>query len=145
VLLAEWRVVGHEEHGLAATTFDQYYSLINGKVLPTLANVRVDALTKRQIAASFTSLGGAASTRRSTYAALVRVMDFAVERGLVGMNVVREVKRPPVSMGRSRDISQAQAVAIPRGGGSPMGGGGLVGARSGTSSGWDSRSAVDRR
>ena len=101
-LLDEWVADGAKSHGLRPTTFDQYRTLVGRHVIPALGSTRVDQVDKRDVAATLRDFTGSASSKRSTYAAMVKLWDYAVDRGLVGVNVVREVKRP----------AAAQALAI---------------------------------
>lgn len=92
---------------LRATTRDQYLSLLRSRVLPSIGSTKVERLTKRQVADLFPlGDGSSASSLRSTYAALVRVLDYAVERGVVAVNIAREVSRPAAPERRSRHVDR---------------------------------------
>lgn len=98
---------------LRPTTRDQYVALLRSRVVPTLGIVRLDRLTARQVGALFAAMTGAASTRRSTYAALVKVLDVAVDEQRVGVNVARDVARPSsagVAASRSVDVDEVRAI-----------------------------------
>lgn len=97
---------------LRPTTRDQYVALVRGRLVPTLGGVRLDRLTARTIAATFATMGGSASTRRSTYAALVKVLDLAVTDHRVGRNVARDVERPRAgeAVPRTVDVDDARAI-----------------------------------
>lgn len=98
--------------GLAPTTFDQYRYLLGAHVVPVLGSTRVDALTKRRAVEAMNAVTGSASTRRSTYAAMVKVMEYARRQGIVGANVMREVDRPEQPAAKSRDITTDEALRI---------------------------------
>lgn len=92
---------------LRATTRDQYLSLLRTRVLPSIGQTKVERLTKRAVADLFPAGSQTpASSLRSTYAALVRVLDYAVDRGIVAVNVAREVSRPAAPERRSRHIDR---------------------------------------
>jgi integrase len=113
-LVEEWSALAPSAVGLRSATHDQYRYLLRGRVVPLIGAVRVDRLTKRDVAQCFpVGTSVAASTLRSSYAALVRVLDYAVDRGLVAANVAREVKRPPQPQCRpSRQVSPEQVTKI---------------------------------
>jgi integrase len=93
-VIAAWVERPAPDLGLRPTTRDQYRYLLAAHITPILGSVRVEQLTQRQVADLFDGMTSSASTRRSTYAALVRVLDFAVGRGIAGTNVARSVPRP---------------------------------------------------
>lgn len=111
-LFDKWRGLSLDDRGVRATTADQYVSLIRTHVIPTLGDVRADRLTKRQVADLLDGMTGAASTRRSTYAALAKLMDYAEQRGYVSRNVVRDVPRPKTRKAAPRDATAADAAAL---------------------------------
>lgn len=104
-LYDDWCRLTPEAVGLAPTTRDQYRYLVGKHVMPTLGNVKVEALTRRKVADTVNDLGGSQSTRRSTYAALVRLLDYAVDRGMMRVNVGREVPRPAAPRPEDRKIT----------------------------------------
>jgi integrase len=108
-VIAKWSARPSDDLGLRPTTRDQYRYLLGAHVTPVLGEVRVEQLTQRQVADLFDAMTQAASTRRSTYAALVRVLDFAVERGIAGTNVVRAVPRPREAPARRPNLSADDA------------------------------------
>lgn len=97
---------------LRPTTRDQYVALLRSRIVPTLGDVRLDRLTARAIAREFASMPGAASTRRSTYAALVKTLDLAVTHRRIGANVARDVERPAAVQAAARDVGVEEARAI---------------------------------
>ena len=111
-LVSMWTVCGPSDAGLRSTTFDQYRILLHAHVAPVLGDVRLDRLSKRAVAALFASAEGSASMRRSTYAALVKVLDFGVDRGLLAVNVAREVPRPKAPEHQSRAVDAVTARAL---------------------------------
>jgi len=111
-LLDAWKSDGFAAHRLAPSTFDQYLYLLGGKVVPGIGTKRVDAVTKRIVADVLRDLTGSASSRRSTYAAMVKLMEYAKDRGIVGANVMREVKRPQAASTAARDISTDDALRL---------------------------------
>ena len=122
VLVERWTAMDPAEVGLRPTTADNYRYLLGAHVVPTLGEVRLDSLTKRKVADLFDAMTGAASTKRGTYAALVKVLDFAIERGYLSRNVCRDVKRPAAKVAGERTVDAkgarailAQAVAHPWG------------------------------
>jgi integrase len=110
--LDAWTTVGHRGHGLAPTTFDQYRYLLTKHVRPVLGHRHVESITAKEVNRVLRMMPGAASTRRSTYAALNHIMELAVERELVGVNVMRYVKRPKLVGKVKRSLTQDQAIAI---------------------------------
>ncbi|MCU0262379.1 MAG: site-specific integrase, partial [Candidatus Nanopelagicales bacterium] len=109
-LFTAWSDVGPGSIGLRPTTADQYKALIRTHIEPRLGAIRLEKLTKRVIADAMTEVGGSPSTRRSTYAALVKVLDYAVEQGLLAVNSAREVPRPRAAApSRDQGIDQAGA------------------------------------
>lgn len=113
-LVTTWVQLGHTEVGLRSTTFDQYRALVTKHLLPTLGRKRLDTITARHIGAAIDSMVGAASTKRSTYAALVRVLDHAVDRGYLSRNVARDVKRPRATEPAERACTPEEARSILR-------------------------------
>lgn len=110
-LVDEWSALSPAALDIKATTADQYRSLLRSRVVPVIGHVRVDSLTKRAVAEVFPSDGAAPSTTlRATYAALVRVLDYAVGRGFVAVNVAREVPRPAAPESKPRHVDR-EAVA----------------------------------
>ncbi len=108
-LVTEWSALSPATIGLKPTTQDQYRSLLRTRVVPTIGTKRVDSLTKREVADLFPPDSTVpASTRRSTYAALMRVLDYGVDRGILAVNVGREVRRPEAGARRTpRQVDQA--------------------------------------
>lgn len=111
-LFDQWEAVGWAELGLAPTTFDQYRALMRSQVLPTIGGKRVDALTKSIMVGVMNGITAAPSTKRSTYAALVRVLEYARSQGTVGTNVMRSIDRPRAGKTEPRDVTDGEAVAI---------------------------------
>ena len=107
----EWRGLDPSAVGLRPTTRDQYATLI-GAHLGTLDEIRLDRLDKRTTALALRLPDASPSVRRATYAALVKVLDYAVDVGLVGVNVARQVPRPPAPEPRNREVSTDDARAI---------------------------------
>lgn len=99
-IIDTWGKRAPADLGLRPTTRDQYVYLLGAHIKPQLGDVRLEKLTQRQVADLFDGMTASASTKRSTYAAVVRVLDFAVERGVVGTNVARAVPRPRASDAR---------------------------------------------
>lgn len=108
-LVARWAAMNPAEVGLRPTTHDQYRYLLGSHVVPSLGDTRLDSLTKRKCADIFDGMTSAPSTKRSTYAALVKVLDFAIERGLLSHNVCRDVKRPPAKDSAERTVQAGGA------------------------------------
>lgn len=111
-LVDDWSKLSPERIGLAASTADQYRALMASQVVPRLGDVELERLTRRQVADLFDAMTAAASTRRSTYAALVKVLDHAVAAGLLRGNVARDVPRPQAGPARRRDIDDKAARAF---------------------------------
>lgn len=109
-LVDEWAALSPTVRGLKPTTADQYRSLLRSRVVPFIGAKRLDALSARDVAELFPPDSTVpASTRRSTYAALVRVLDYAVDRKVLGVNVAREVKRPEaVARTKPRQVDREQ-------------------------------------
>lgn len=108
-LVDEWSALPSASVGLRSTTHDQYRSLLRSRVVPVLGSVKVSRLTPAQVADLFAAGTGTASTLRSTYAALVKVLDYAVRQQRVGTNVARLVERPAASESGHRGITQDEA------------------------------------
>lgn len=112
-LVDEWAELRNDggKRLLKPTTKDQYLTLLRSRVVPVIGNHRVESLTKRTIAEAFPPDSTAsASTQRSTYAALVRLLDYAVRRGRLALNVAREVDRPAKpSRTQPRSVDQKAA------------------------------------
>lgn len=111
-VITSWAARAPADLGLRPTTRDQYAYLLGAHVKPVLGDVRVEQLTQRQVADLFDAMAQAASTRRSTYAALVRVLDFAVERGIAGTNAARAVPRPRESTSRRPGLTADDATRL---------------------------------
>jgi integrase len=111
-LVMEWSKLPPAESGLRPSTRDQYLSLLNSHVVPAIGTTRLDAVTKRKVAEVVRGFDGAWSTKRSSYAALVKLLDHAVSHGLLGVNVAGEVPRPARAESKERGISREQAVAV---------------------------------
>lgn len=110
-MYAEWCSLDPSTVGLRPTTRDQYATLVRAH-LSSLDGVRLDRLDKRTAAAALRLPSTSPSVRRATYAALVKVLDYAVDAGLVGVNVARQVPRPPAPEARNREVSADDAQAI---------------------------------
>ena len=108
-LVDEWAKVDPSKHGLRPTTRDQYVYLMRSQVIPVLGDLQLSKLTAAKVAEFFQSLDVSASTARSTYAGLAKVLDFAVDMQRVGTNVARLVKRPTAAKSKSREITQQEA------------------------------------
>jgi len=111
-LLDEWKRVDPVTVGLRPGTRDQYVTLLHAHVVDKLGPVRLNRLTKREAAAALRLPGSSASVRRATYAALVKVLDYAVDSGLLGANAAREVPRPPAPEPRNRSVKASEAAGI---------------------------------
>lgn len=111
-LLDEWKALPALERGLRPTTADNYAYLLSAHVLEAVGAVRIEALTKRDVAQALAGITGSASTRRSVYAALVKLLDYAVGQGLAGRNVARDVPRPKRAESAARDVTDAEAVRL---------------------------------
>ena len=111
-LEARWGALPPAEVGLRPTTFDNYRHLMGKRVLPTLGAKRVEKITARQVGTLFDTMQGSASTKRNTFAALVRVLDHAVDRGILARNVARDVKRPRAGQSSERTCTPDQARLI---------------------------------
>jgi integrase len=114
VLLARWTALGPAEAGLRASTFDQYESLLRTRVEPVLGANRLETITARQVGDLLDEMTGAASTKRSAYAALVRLLDHAVDRGALARNVARDVRRPRRAASAERSCTPQEARKILR-------------------------------
>ena len=108
-LVEEWSGLSATRVKLAPSTQDQYRSLLRTHALPTLEKARLDQLTKRVLARAVDGIEGSSSTRRSTYAALVKVLDYGVDTGRLGRNMAREVRRPHAAPAARRELSNAEA------------------------------------
>jgi integrase len=105
-LVAEWCAIPAERLNLRPTTRDQYASLMRSRIVPALGGVKVARLTAEQVADVFPIASSVKpSTQRSTYAALVRLLDYAVKAQRVGVNVARQVDRPSAGGSRHREVS----------------------------------------
>jgi integrase len=96
--------------GLRPTTQDQYRYLLGAHIVPELGEVKLADLTRRKVADAMRAVKGSASTRRSTYAALCKVMDDAVGSGVLAVNLARETPRPPAEQSHrpAVDVKAAQ-------------------------------------
>jgi integrase len=97
------------EKGLRGTTRDNYRSLVRAHILPRLRDVLLSRLTAAQVSEVLERCGGAVSTRRSTYAGLVSVLDYGVQTQRIGTNVARDVKRPSATKAASRELDDKGA------------------------------------
>ena len=111
-LLIEWKSLDPATVGLRPTTRDQYVTLLSAHVLANLGPVRLDKLTKRRVAEGLRLPDASASVRRAAYAGLVKVLDYAVASGLLGVNIAREVPRPPQPEARNRSVQASEAAGI---------------------------------
>lgn len=111
-VIDEWLAQSPESLGLRPTTRDQYKALLRRHVEPPLGEVRLVNLSRRMVADTVRGFNGSASTRRSTYAALVKLMDYAVASGVLAVNVARETPRPPASQSRDRAVAPEAAPAL---------------------------------
>ena len=66
--------------------------------------MRLSNLSRRNVADAIRGVKGSASTQRSTYAALVKVMDYAVAGGVLAVNLCREVPWPRAQESKGRDV-----------------------------------------
>jgi integrase len=103
-LYERWTSAGPQAAGIRPTTFDQYVSLLRVWVLPTVGNTHVKNLSKSDIATCAATWTGSASSKRSIYAALVKLIDYAVSLDILSTNVVREVPRPAAPTPSHRDV-----------------------------------------
>ena len=111
-VIAAWEDRGRAESKLRPTTWDQYRYLLGTHVVPVVGDVRVDRLSDVQVADIFDEMRSSPSTKRSTYAALVKVLDYAVDRGLVGVNVARSVPRPSAAESSRAHLSADDATRL---------------------------------
>jgi integrase len=111
-LLDAWIALGYEGHGMAPTTFDQYRYLLSKHIRPKLGARRVESITAKDVTKVLRGIERSASTRRSIYQAMKHIMELAVDRELVGTNVMGYVKRPRLTDKVKRSLSQAEAMAI---------------------------------
>lgn len=106
-LVESWATESATVTGLRPSTRDQYLSLLRNHVVPTIGKTRIGKATKRALVEVLSEIPGS-SARRSSYAALVKVGEYAVERGYLGRNVVRDVKRPKSPEHKPREASREQ-------------------------------------
>jgi integrase len=111
-LVTEWSKLTPASVGLRATTADQYRALLRAHVVPALGPVRLSNLTRRLVADAVRGFSGSASTRRSAYAALVKLLDYGVGSGVLAVNLARETPRPLAGVSRHRGIDQDAARAL---------------------------------
>jgi|GEM_PF-1344713 len=112
VLVTEWSKLDPASVGLRPTTADQYRALLRRHIVPALGQVRLSNLTRRMVADAVRGVQGSASTRRSTYAALVKVFDHAVGAGVLAVNLARETPRPRAAESRNRAVDQEAARGV---------------------------------
>jgi integrase len=93
-LLDEFVRLGPEFHGIKPTTFDQYRYLLGTHVRPLIGNVLVESLTDEEMASVLLQVEGSHSTRRSTYYAIKKVLEFGVTQRKVGSNALRTLSPP---------------------------------------------------
>jgi integrase len=74
----------------------------------------LEKITARHVGDLLDAMTGAASTKRSTYAALVRLLDHAVDRGALSRNVARDVRRPRRAESAERTCTPQEARKILR-------------------------------
>lgn len=106
-LLADWQEQPPSSLRLRPTTRDQYASVLRSRLLPALGNERPEVLNSSEIALVIDS-ARAPSTRRTLYAAWVKLSAFAVERGLLGVNTVRQFPRPPAADPPKREATPSE-------------------------------------
>jgi len=111
-LLDAWIAVGPKELNLAPTTFDQYRYLLSKHVRPVLEHRQVESITAKDVHRTIRGIQRSASTRRSTFSALNHIMALAVDRELVGANVMRLAKRPKLNDSPKRELTQDEAIAM---------------------------------
>lgn len=111
-VFAQWQASGAEALHLAPTTFDQYRYLLSKHVVPFIGKVRMEFVSRDDVHDLLKTMPGSASSKRSTYAALVHLFEYARQRRIVGANVVREVPRPKSRKGNRSVITQAEALRI---------------------------------
>jgi integrase len=95
-------------------TVDQYRTLLRRHVVPALGARRLADLRPSHVEGFLSDLGEslAASTVRSTYAALRACIGDAVRDGLLARNVVEDVKRPRLEVRAPRALTTDQVRAI---------------------------------
>lgn len=103
-LFVEWKRRGYKPARLRPSTFDQYVSLITTHVKPVIGDVLVKDLTRQKIATVFDGMNTSASTKRSTYAAIVKLVDYAIVTDQLAVNVARQVPRPSSDASRHREV-----------------------------------------
>ena len=111
-LYEAWRALDPGAVGLRPTTRDQYVALLRAHVLPALGATGLARLDRRALGDTIRAVPGSGSTRRSTYAALVKLADHAVTTGELTDNPARAVPRPPTPQPRPRGLDAAGARAI---------------------------------
>lgn len=103
-LFDEWAKTGFPSSGLRATTFDQYVSLLRTWVIPALGESQVRDLTRKDVLDCMKTWTHSPSSQRSTYAAFVKLIDYAVTYELLAVNIVRQAPRPVASPPKHRDV-----------------------------------------
>jgi len=103
-LFSEWRKRGYEAARVRPSTFDQYTSLLATHVIPHIGHVLVRDLDRKAITVALEQTEGTPSTRRSTYAALVKLVDYAVSTDQLQVNVARQAPRPPSTPPKYRTV-----------------------------------------
>lgn len=93
-LFQDWHAAGPAQANLRPTTFDQYASLLRVWVIPTLGKTQLRKLTKQSVVDCMKTWTHSASSQRSTYAAFVKLIDYAVGQELFATNIVRLAPRP---------------------------------------------------
>lgn len=111
-LVTEWASLDSSALRLRPTTRDQYLTLVKTHVEPLIGSDLLRDLTKRKMALALRLSDATPATRRATYAATVRILDYAVSSGLLAVNLAREVPRPPAPEPRSRSVEPAAAKGI---------------------------------
>lgn len=110
-VLDDWKAEAATEHGIRATTQDQYVSLLTTHVVAVHGDSKPSDLTKQAVSDILRTIPGA-SARRSTYAAWSKLCDYATDRGLMSENVVRTVKRPQQVTAPQREATPEQMRAV---------------------------------
>ncbi|MGO9028636.1 MAG: tyrosine-type recombinase/integrase [Acidimicrobiales bacterium] len=110
-LLARWEneVLRHQ---VATNAFDNYKSIADHHLVPTLGSKRVSKLTPADVDALTSAKldsGLSASTVRRMRAVLSQALDQAVRWGVVARNVVSLTKGPKMKRKEGRGLTPAQA------------------------------------
>lgn len=111
-LVAMWIDFGPERHALAPTTFDQYRYLVSSRIIPRIGKQNLETLNERELSDVMRLQEGSPSTLRSLHAAMIHVLQFAVDQRLLTVNAMRNVKRPKSGKVKSREITQDEALRM---------------------------------